>query len=142
VNPALRFGIDYCNQCVHSICRRLTLAQVWSKLRSKRISRRTVGRHSRGRPQLRENLDQGCVLGKKTKSIIVTVTDDALTKIDELAARLTAKGMKVDRVLPATGVITGSAAPTKMSTLKKVDGVMSVEEELTIELAPPDSPVQ
>ena len=79
---------------------------------------------------------------KKTKSIIVTVTDDALNKIDELAERLKTKGMKVDRVLPATGVITGSAASTKMSTLKKVDGVMSVEEELTIQLPPPDSPVQ
>jgi hypothetical protein len=50
--------------------------------------------------------------------------------------------MKVDQVLPATGVITGTAAPTKMSSLEKVDGVMSVEEEVTIELPPPDSPVQ
>lgn len=81
-------------------------------------------------------------MSKKTKSIIVTVTDDALNKIDELAERLKAKGMKVDQVLPATGVITGSAASTKMPTLEKVDGVMSVEEELTIQLPSPDSPVQ
>jgi hypothetical protein len=82
------------------------------------------------------------ILPKKTKSIIVTVTDDALNKIDELAEQLKTKGMKVDQVLPATGVITGSAASTKVPTLEKVDGVMSVEEELTIQLPPPDSPVQ
>ena len=79
---------------------------------------------------------------KKTKSIIVTVTDDALNKIDDVAAQLTAKGMKVDKVMAAVGVISGSVASTKMSDLKKVKGVMSVEEEITIELSPPDSPVQ
>ena len=79
---------------------------------------------------------------KKTKPIIVTVTDDALNKIDDLAAQLTAKGMKVDRVMPLTGVIAGSAASTKMSGLRKVKGVMSVEEEVTAELPPPDSSVQ
>lgn len=79
---------------------------------------------------------------KKTKPIIVTVTDDALNKIDDLAAQLAAKGMKVDKVMPLTGVISGSAAPTKMSGLRNVKGVMSVEEEVTAELPPPDSPVQ
>lgn len=82
------------------------------------------------------------ILAKKTKPIIVTVTDDALNKIDDLAAQLTAKGMKVDKVLPLTGVIAGSAASTKVSGLKKVKGVMSVEEEAVAELPPADSPVQ
>lgn len=79
---------------------------------------------------------------KNTKPIIVTVTDDALNKIDDVAAQLTAKGMKVDKVMSAVGVISGSVASTKMSDLKKVKGVMSVEEEVTVELPPPDSPVQ
>ena len=79
---------------------------------------------------------------KKTKPIIVTVTDDALNNINELAAQLSAKGMKVDQVMPLTGVISGSAASTKMSDLKKVKGVLSVEEEVTVELPPPHSPVQ
>ena len=79
---------------------------------------------------------------KKTKPIIVTVTDDALNKIDDLAAQLAAKGMKVDKVMPLTGVISGSAAATKMSGLRNVKGVLSVEEEVTAELPPPDSPVQ
>lgn len=79
---------------------------------------------------------------KKLKPIIVTVADDAVKNIHKLADKLTAKGMKVDRVLPITGVISGSVAPAKISTLKKVDGVMSLEEEVTAELPPPDSPVQ
>jgi hypothetical protein len=81
-------------------------------------------------------------LAKKSKSLIVTVSDDALKNIHQLAEHLGAKGLKVDRVMPVTGVISGSYAGSKMSELKKVDGVQSVEEELTSELPPPDSDVQ
>ncbi|MEO6196100.1 MAG: hypothetical protein ABIS20_24025 [Thermoanaerobaculia bacterium] len=81
-------------------------------------------------------------MAKKSKSLIVTVNDDALKNIHQLAADLGAKGLKVDRVLPVTGVIAGSYAGSKISELKKVDGVLSVEEELVAELPPPDSSVQ
>lgn len=79
---------------------------------------------------------------KKRKSIIVTVADDALKNIDELAAKLTAKGMKVDRVLPVTGVISGSCASAKMGELENVHGVTSVEEEAAAEIPPPGSLLQ
>lgn len=79
---------------------------------------------------------------KKRKPIIVTVADDALKNIHELAARLVAKGMKVDRVLPTTGIISGSCASTKMGELENVDGVTSVEEEASAELPPPGSSLQ
>ena len=65
------------------------------------------------------------------KSIIVTVGDDALPDIHGLASRLSERGMKVTRVLPATGVISGSAPASKVHTLRGVSGVDSVEEELT-----------
>ena len=81
-------------------------------------------------------------LPKKSQSIIVTVADEAIDKIDELASQLKSKGMKVDRVMPITGVISGSAPSSKWSSLKKVAGVSSVEEEVSAELPPPDSPVQ
>lgn len=80
-------------------------------------------------------------MSKKFKSIIVTVTDHMLQDIQQVADQLAAKGMKVEQVMPITGVITGSCASTKMSDLKKVEGVMSVEEEATAHLSPPDSPV-
>ena len=81
-------------------------------------------------------------LPKKLQSIIVTVADEALKNINELADELAAKGMKVDRVMPITGVISGSVPSQKLSSLKKVAGVSSVEKELSAELPPPDSPVQ
>ena len=81
-------------------------------------------------------------LPKKLQSIIVTVADEALNNINELADELAAKGMKVDRVMPLTGVISGSAPSQKLSSLKKVAGVSSVEKELSAELPPPDSSVQ
>jgi hypothetical protein len=73
----------------------------------------------------------------KKKPIIVTVADDALKNIHELATKLAAKGMKVDRVLPITGIISGSCTSTKLGELENVDGVMSVEEEASAELPPP-----
>lgn len=78
----------------------------------------------------------------KSKSVIVTVSDNALPNIRQLADELGAKGMKVDRVLPVTGVITGSCTASKVPALGKVDGVLSVEEETTARLPPADSPVQ
>jgi hypothetical protein len=79
---------------------------------------------------------------KKYKPIIVTVSDEKLKNIYEVADELAAKGMKVDQVMPVTGVITGSSSSAKMSALKKVDGILSVEEEAVAYLPPPDSPVQ
>lgn len=79
---------------------------------------------------------------KKSKSIIVTVSDEALQDIQQLADSLGVKGMKVTRVMPLTGVIAGSAPASRVSALKKVDGVMSVEEEFVAELPPSDSKVQ
>lgn len=81
-------------------------------------------------------------MSKKLKPIIVTVTDDMLKDIHQVADQLVAKGMKVDRVMPVTGVIAGSCPSTKMSALEKVNGVMSVEEEAVAHLPPPNSPVQ
>ena len=72
----------------------------------------------------------------------MTVSDEAVKNINELADKLTKKGMKVDRVMPITGVIAGSAPPKKLPSLKKVAGVTSVEQEVSAELPPADSPVQ
>jgi hypothetical protein len=56
----------------------------------------------------------------KGKSIIVTVEDAALEDIHDLANRLRVKGMSVDRVMPVTGVITGTCHSSKIPTLQKV----------------------
>jgi hypothetical protein len=75
----------------------------------------------------------------KSDPVIVTVTDAALGSIHALARKLTAKGMKVDRVLPVTGVITGSCPVATKAALRAIDGVDSVEDEVQVQLPPPDA---
>ena len=69
-------------------------------------------------------------MAKESKSIIVTVADEALGQIDSLATRLAGHGMTVKRVMPVTGVIAGSVEASKFEALRGVPGVSSVEEEL------------
>lgn len=70
-------------------------------------------------------------MAEESRSVIVTVADDALVEIQSLADRLKVHGMTVKRVMPVTGVITGSVAASKVGTLRGVSGVGSVEEELS-----------
>jgi hypothetical protein len=70
-------------------------------------------------------------VGKESKSVVVTVADHALDDIDGVAKRLKAHGMSVTRVMAKTGVISGSVHAAKLSSLKGVSGVESVEEELS-----------
>lgn len=78
----------------------------------------------------------------KHKPIIVSVADESLKDIHELADRLTAHGMTVDRVMPITGMITGTCASAKVPTLQALRGVASVEEQVGIQLPHPGSSVQ
>jgi hypothetical protein len=79
---------------------------------------------------------------KNMKSVIVTISDESLNDIDNVAKQLGSSGMKVKQILQATGVITGSMPSSKLDDLKKINGVMSVEEEVTSHLPPPDSSLQ
>ena len=62
--------------------------------------------------------------------------------IEEVAAGLRARGMEVAQVLDGIGVITGSAPDDVRQALAAVEGVASVDEQLTNRLPPPDAPVQ
>jgi len=77
----------------------------------------------------------------KARSIVVTVDDEHLSAIDKVAERLRAKGMKVEEIMKATGMITGSYS-RKTDALRKIAGVLSVEEPTQFQLPPPDSSVQ
>ncbi len=63
------------------------------------------------------------------KNLLVTVSDDHKSKIDELAAKLESKGLAVSGVLKSIGVISGNCDQKKLSSLKKTPGVQSIEEE-------------
>ena len=72
----------------------------------------------------------------------LSVTVDDAHAIEEVAAVLRARGMQVAQVLDGIGVITGSAPEDIRHTLAAVEGVASVDEQLTHRLPPPDADVQ
>ncbi|TFV88903.1 ketohydroxyglutarate aldolase [Blastococcus sp. CT_GayMR16] len=72
----------------------------------------------------------------------LSVTVDDEHAIQEVAAGLRARGMEVAQVLDGIGVITGSAPAGAREALAGVEGVASVDEQLTHQLPPPDAPVQ
>lgn len=69
------------------------------------------------------------------ESVIVTVNDEGIDRIDEVARHLQEAGLKVDRVLPITGVITGSCPPSAQGPLSAVRGVSAVENEVKAHLS-------
>jgi hypothetical protein len=73
--------------------------------------------------------------------LIVTVDDDHRTSISDVANALRARGMQNVKVHLAIGVITGSVAEAEPS-LHDIEGVQSVNAQLTFQHPDPDSPVQ
>jgi hypothetical protein len=74
--------------------------------------------------------------------VTVTVHDDQLPRIDELADRLRAAGMRIDQVLHPVGVITGSVPSAQRAMIQAMPGVAAVEAETTFQLPPPDAEIQ
>lgn len=61
-------------------------------------------------------------------SVVVTVDDAFLPKIQDVAAALRAAGMRVGSVLGATGIITGEASSSAFASLGSIAGVKAVEQ--------------
>jgi hypothetical protein len=76
------------------------------------------------------------------KELLVTIDDDYVDKAATVVASLKKAGLTGVTLLEETGIVTGSAAPSKIAALRKVAGVRAVEESARIQLAPPDAPVQ
>ena len=74
-------------------------------------------------------------------NINVTVHQEYLSAIADVADALRARGMQVEQILEM-GFITGSAPDDSLVDLKKVSGVQSVDEELGYQLPPPDDDIQ
>jgi hypothetical protein len=77
-----------------------------------------------------------------TDRITVTVTDDHLQQIDQLAERLRAAGMQVEQVLRPIGLIIGSVDSERRLALTDTPGVARVEDETSYQLPPPDAEIQ
>ncbi len=74
--------------------------------------------------------------------VSVTVDDAHLGDIRSVAETLSRHGLRVEQVLDGLGIITGSVGEGQRQALTAVDGVASVDEELDVQLPPPDSPMQ
>jgi hypothetical protein len=92
-------------------------------------------------PVRKTNPSTGAQASQPPKSVVVTLLDSHLPSIDAVAAKLRAKGMKVESVLGAIGLITGSLSKS-LSTLEHVEGVSTVEEQPSIQIPPPESDIQ
>ncbi len=60
--------------------------------------------------------------------VVVTLQDDAMSRIDEVAEDLKTCGMAVENILHAAGAVTGSIARASMASLAAVPGIEDVEE--------------
>jgi hypothetical protein len=72
----------------------------------------------------------------------VSVDDDHIETIRDVASALVGRGMIVDQVLQSVGVIIGSAPDVLRNELGSVEGVASIEDANTFTVPPPDSLVQ
>ena len=74
--------------------------------------------------------------------VIVTVADEHLAKLPEVAAQLKAHGLKVAHTMKSTGTIAGSAPQKSLAKLRGVAGVAAVEASGSVQIAPPDAEIQ
>jgi len=77
-----------------------------------------------------------------TIDVTVTVDDAHLSSIDTVAAGLRARGLRIDAVHGAIGMISGAVPAERLHDLTEEPGVTAVEESLTYRLPPPDAPLQ
>jgi hypothetical protein len=67
------------------------------------------------------------------QSIVVTVDDEHLPSIQDLALTLQSAGMLVEQILPTAGIITGRAPANIIPTLPNLSGVVAVEADETMQ---------
>jgi type II secretory pathway component GspD/PulD (secretin) len=75
-----------------------------------------------------------------TRAIMVSVTDEYLNRINEVANSLTREGMQIEQTLSTVGIISGNIDENKLVDIGHIPGVGSIEQERTYQLAPPNSP--
>lgn len=66
---------------------------------------------------------------EQIERIIVTVDEQHLPNIQSVATALQSEGMKVNNVLPTTGIITGEVSQPKIQKLKSLPGVVDIETD-------------
>ncbi|WP_326687325.1 MULTISPECIES: hypothetical protein [unclassified Streptomyces] len=71
--------------------------------------------------------------------VILAVDPDRFAEVVEA---LRQAGLTVSGEQPALGTLSGTVAQDRIPALEAVDGVDAVDRERTVQLPPPDSPIQ
>lgn len=79
--------------------------------------------------------------GFLSDSIRITVSVDP-ARASGVAEELRRAGLSIDEVLDDIGAITATCSESQLPAIASVPGVLSVERERTVKVAPPKSPVQ
>ena len=74
--------------------------------------------------------------------IVVSVDDENLGRLDEIASALERMGVKVQNRMSSLGTISAVADAAAVDRIRAVAGVEAVEVARTFEIPPPDSEVQ
>ncbi|MBE9124625.1 MULTISPECIES: ketohydroxyglutarate aldolase [unclassified Coleofasciculus] len=75
-------------------------------------------------------------------NVSVSLDDEHIDQILEVAHNLESAGMKVENMMSGIGVLTGSCDSEKIEVLARVEGVSAVEPERRVQIAPPESEIQ
>jgi hypothetical protein len=74
--------------------------------------------------------------------LTLSVSSAGPAELAKVADALRAAGLEITAVLEQLAVITGRADESKLDAIARVPGVLRVEQQGSVQLAPPDSPVQ
>ena len=78
----------------------------------------------------------------KQVEVVVSVDDDHMAQVSQVAARLRKLGLNQPEVQPAIGTISGVVPEDRIGELRKVAGVAAVEKSREYQLPDPGSDVQ
>ncbi|MEU9126315.1 hypothetical protein AB0C96_42055 [Streptomyces sp. NPDC048506] len=71
--------------------------------------------------------------------VILAIDPDRFAEVVEALRRA---GLTVTGEQPILGTLSGTVAEDRIPVLEAIDGVESVDRERTVQLPPPDSPIQ
>ncbi|HST73126.1 MAG TPA: hypothetical protein VLK55_11805 [Kocuria rosea] len=74
--------------------------------------------------------------------VTVVVDEEHRPGLAQLCDGLRAQGMQVEQVLEQLGMVTGEVPENRLPSVRRVEGVVSVEPQHRHRIPPPDAPVQ
>jgi len=76
------------------------------------------------------------------QQVLISVDTDVPEQISDIATRLAAAGLDVSAVHDTISVITGTADEDVIGALEQIPGVVEIERQRSVGIAPPESDVQ